>query len=234
MIGPQLQKVMLVAMWHDLMEFIELQYNPGELTFTKGVQLADIPIPGLDSPLVQFVRGQAETLTADFFFDTTEEGTGAGARSVTELTDRVYELTKIEPETHAPPVCALLWNEKFPGGDVSDAVGNQRRTDFQCVVESVRQRFTLFSSEGVPLRAVLTVSFREYKTLDEQLSQLNLSSPDRTHSHVVARGDTLASICGRHYGTPTEWRHVARENGIDDPRRLDPGVVLSIPRVESR
>ena len=225
----QLENAMIVAQWKDEMEFIPVQFNPTEYTLTKGAQLAEIAIPGLDTPLLQFVRGQAETLTLDLFFDTTEDGMGTGATSVTTLTDQIYQLVKIEPDTHAPPVCAFIWHKKFPGGDVSEKVGNQRRTDFQCVVESVKQRFTLFSPEGVPLRAIVTVSLREYKTLDEQLKQLNLNSPDKTKSHVVQRGDTLSGIAGRHYNMPTQWRDVAIANGIADPRRLDAGDFLRIP-----
>jgi nucleoid-associated protein YgaU len=227
----QLETATIVAMWHDEMEFISVQYNPTELTFTKGAQVAEIAIPGLDTPLVQFVRGQAETLSIDLFFDTTEKGMGIGATSVTTLTDQIYQLVKIEPETHAPPVCAFLWNKKFPGGDVSSKVGNQRRTDFQCVVESIKQRFTLFSPEGVPLRAILTLVLREYKTLEEQLKQLNLNSPDKTQSHVVKRGDTLSGIAGRHYQLPAQWRPIAADNGIDDPRRLAAGTFLRVPPI---
>jgi len=227
----QLQKAQFVVMWHDEMEFIDVQFNPGELTFSKGAQVAEITIPGLDTPLVQFVRGQAETLTVDLFFDTTENGMGTKATSVTTLTDQIYQLIKIEPETHAPPICAFLWNKKFPGGDVSEKVGNQRRTDFQCVVESIKQRFTLFSPEGVPLRAVLTVVMREYKTLEEQLKQLKLNSPDKTQSHVVKRGDTLSAVAGKHYWMPGEWRVIAEENGIADPRRLAAGTFLRVPPI---
>jgi nucleoid-associated protein YgaU len=227
----QLETAMMVAMWKDEMEFISVQFNPTEFTLTKGAQVAEIAIPGLDTPLVQFVRGQAETLTVDFFFDTTEQGMGTGATSVTTLTDQIYQLMKIEPDTHAPPVCSFLWNQKFPGGDVSDKVGNQRRTDFQCIVENVKQRFTLFSPEGVPLRAIVTVTLREYKTLDEQLRQLNLNSPDKTQSHVVKRGDTLSSIAGDHYALPGLWRAIADENRISDPRRLDAGAFLRVPAI---
>ena len=40
------------------------------------------------------------------------------------------------------------------------SLGNQRRNGFRCVLESVRQKFTLFSPDGVPLRATLTVTLR--------------------------------------------------------------------------
>ena len=37
----------------------------------KGAQIAEIAIPGIDSPILQFVRGQTQTLTLELFFDTT-------------------------------------------------------------------------------------------------------------------------------------------------------------------
>ena len=94
---------------------MDVQFNPTEFSLDKGAQLAEIAIPGLDSPLLQFVRGQNEKLTVDLFFDTTETGTGAGATSVTTLTDRIYSLVKIEPDGHAPPICTFIWNASFPG-----------------------------------------------------------------------------------------------------------------------
>ena len=54
-----------------LLRFIPVQFNPPELTLSKGAQIAEIAIPGLDSPILQFIRGQNEKLTLDLFFDTT-------------------------------------------------------------------------------------------------------------------------------------------------------------------
>jgi Contractile injection system tube protein/LysM domain len=229
----QLQKAQLVATYRDgFMDFFDVQFNPAEFSLDKGVQIAEIAIPGLDSPLLQFVRGQNERMTVDLFFDTTESGMGPGATSVTKMTDRVYELVKIEPAGHAPPICTFVWNDKFPGMDISDRAGNQRRTDFQCVVESIKQKFTLFSPEGVPLRATLTLTLREYKTLKQQLDQLGKSSPDRTHSHIVQRGERLADIAAQYYRRPGEWRPIAEANDIEDPRRINPGIFLSIPPLQ--
>src|SRR5215510_15358995 len=89
-------------------EDIPLQYNPTELSFDKSAQIAEIAIPGLDAPLQQFVRGQAEKLTLELFFDTTDKGgMGKNAVSVTTETDRFYQLIKIEPKRHAPPICTF-------------------------------------------------------------------------------------------------------------------------------
>jgi nucleoid-associated protein YgaU len=220
----------------SMLDFIQLdiQYNPTELSFEKQAQIAEITIPGLDAPIQQFVRGNAEKLTLEIFCDTTDDGTGVGATSVTRETDKFYQLTKIIPSRHAPPTVTFSWNSKFPGSELDEKWGNQRRNSFTGVAESVRQRFTMFSVEGVPLRATVTLVLREYRTLQEQLYQLNLTSPDRTHSHVLAAGETLTAVAARYYGSPADWRRIADENGIEDPRRLQPGLVLSVPKIDQR
>ena len=228
----QPRQAVLVVAWHSgEVEAIPVQFNPTEFSLDKSAHFTEIPIPGLDAPLQQFVRGESEKLTLDLFFDTTENGMGANATSVTTYTDTIYQLVKIEPDRHAPPICTLIWNDSFPGSDVSAHLGNQKRNEFQCIVESVKQKFTLFSPEGVPLRATLTVSLREYKTLDEQLNRLNLNSPDRTQSHIIQRGETLAGIATQHYRKPGEWRHIADANGIEDPRRILVGTFLTVPPI---
>lgn len=227
----QLQKATIAATYASgFVDFIDVQYNPTELSFEKGVTSADINIPGLDTPLLQFIRGNAEKLTLELFFDTTDKGMGPVATSVTTLTDQIYGLIKIDPDGHAPPICSFLWNSEFPGVDVQN-VGNQLRNEFQCIVESVRQKFTLFSPTGVPLRATLSVSLREYKSLEQQLNELNLNSPNRTQSHIVQSGETLSGIAGQHYKQSGQWRYIAIQNGIEDPRRLQPGTFLTVPPI---
>lgn len=228
----QLQKAMLIATYSDgSTDAFEVPFNPTDFSLDKSAQIAEINIPGLDSPLLQFVRGQNEKLTVELFCDTTEDGMGDGATSVTTLTDKVYSLIKIEPSGHAPPICTFIWNSNFPGADLLSGAGNQRRNEFQCIVESIKQKFTLFAPDGTPLRATLTLILREYKTLDQQLAQLNLSSPDRSHSHVTRRGDRLCGISWQYYHKPDAWRAIAAANSIEDPRRLGAGVFLRIPRL---
>jgi hypothetical protein len=226
----QLLKGNLIATFSNGdMDIYDFQYNPAEFSLEKAVQTREITIPGLDSPLLQFISGQNEKLTLELFFDTTDSGMGATAVSVTTKTDPFYSLAKIEPGGHTPPLVSFVWNSKFPGDSLPSWTGNQRRTDFTGMIESIRQKFSLFSSQGVPLRAVLTIVIKEYKTLQEQMSKLNLSSPDRTHSHIIRNGETLSAISGSYYHKPGDWRAIADANEIEDPRRLTPGTFLVIP-----
>jgi hypothetical protein len=212
---------------------LDVQFNPTEYTLNKGAQIADINMPGLDAPILQFVRGQTETLTMDLFFDSTDDkGMGDGATPVTKKTDLFYQLVKIDPELHAPPVCRFSWGESgFPGSQLTERWATQKRTGFKCIVESVRQRFTLFNPQGVPLRATLTVTLREYKTITEQVDQIGYRSPDHTRTRIVQRGDTLSRIAGEVYGDPNNWRPIADSNRLLDPLNLPPGTVLEIPPI---
>jgi len=208
---------------------IDVLYNPTEYTLTKANQWAEIPVPGLDSPLIQFIRGQSETLSLDLFFDSTDDGTGDDATPVTEKTDAFYQLIKIESESHAPPVVLFSWGgDSFPGSRSYQSLAGQSRYGFKGVVDSVKQRYTMFSSEGLPLRAIVTLALKEYKTLSEQIAELNLQSPDRTKAHIVQQGETITRIAeltdnGR------DWRRIAEANGIVDPLAIEPGMLLTVP-----
>ena len=89
-------------------------------------------------------------------------------------------------------------------------LGNQRRNGFRCVLESVRQKFTLFSPDGVPLRATLTVTLREYKTLAEPARR---APPELARPHPRARAAAGRDAGGgvdallRHAG---DWRDDGR------------------------
>lgn len=210
-----------------------VMFNPTEYTLNKGAQIAEVTIPGLDSPILQFVRGQTETLSLDLFFDSTELGMDDTAVPVATLTDQFYQLVKIDGKTHAPPICFFCWGAVFPGqrsyASLGGGTGSQQRHGFKCVVESVRQRFTLFSPLGVPLRATLTVALKEYKTLSEQIAEINKQSADHSHTHVVQLGETLSQIANEVYEDPSQWRAIADQNAILDPLDLKRGAVLEIP-----
>lgn len=215
-----------------------VQFNPTEFTMNKGVQLAEAGIPGLDTPILQFVRGQTETLSIELFFDTTDDSNGPGPPlAVTSKTDRFYQLIKIDPQTHAPPVCRFVWgpigglgSPSFPGSQLTGPWSSQRRgSGFQCVIESVRQRFTLFHQSGLPLRATLSVALKEYLPLDTQVANIPWRSADRTHVELVSEGGSLAAMADGAYGDPGAWRRIAAHNEIDDPSALAPGVALEVP-----
>ncbi len=198
---------------------IPVQFNPPEYTIGKAAQIAEIAIPGIDAPILQFVRGQTRTLALELFFDTTRGGSGAlQVADVRALTEPVAQLGRIQPKTHAPPRITFIWGLGL---------------SFRAIVDNVQQKFTLFNPAGIPVRATLTVSFKEYKTLEEQLKELNLQSADHSKLRVVRQRDTLARIAFEEYGDAGSWRLIADQNRaqLGDLRRLRPGMQLVIPAV---
>jgi hypothetical protein len=230
-------------------EPIEVQFNPTELTFSKNAQFAEIAVPGLDAPIQQFIRGGTETFSIELFFDTTESGMGNNAVSVTPRVNQFYQLVKQNPATHAPPKCLFIWGspERQEEAETAGLVfemeyegegGTERQLAlveevssapywFTFVVESIERRFLLFSPEGTPLRARLTVRMREYQTLEQMVAKLE--SADHTRTRIFKRRERLDRLSNQLYNTPAEWRRIAAANGIDDPRRIQPGTVLQIP-----
>jgi hypothetical protein len=200
-----------------LQQRMTVQYNPTQYSITKSAQLAEIAIPGLDEPIQQYIRGQAEKLSVELLFDTAAQGMGTGATDVQTLTRPLHELVRIQPETHAIPRLLLTWGHSG--------------LSFPAIAESIDQKFVLFSPEGIPLRATLTMAFRRYVTLEQQIADAKLQSTDQTKVHVVTRGETLSKIAGEELGDPAQWRALADANpGIDitDPA---PGTSLTIPPI---
>jgi hypothetical protein len=212
----------------DVGEPFEVQFNPTEYGFTKGAKYAEVVIPGLDSPVLQFVNGEAEKLTLELFFDSTDEGgTGEDAVPVSEQLDAFYRLVKVDGEVHAPPIVRLTWGDEFPGPAGGDTDGPS--PVFDAVVDSVQRKYTLFNAEGVPLRAMATVSLREYRTIEEQIEEINFRSSDHTRVHIVTEGETLPQIAYEAYQDPGPWRLVATYNKLLNPRDLRPGMLLHLP-----
>lgn len=206
----------------NLPPIIPVQFNPSEYSLTKGAQIAEIAIPGIDSPILQFVRGQTQVLSMELFFDTTQLGMGeAPVLDVRTLTEPLYQLVQIQSNTHAPPRVRFIW-----GAGLS----------FRAIIDNIAQKFTLFNPLGIPLRATLTVGFKEYQTLEEQLAKLNLQSSDHRKRTLIKAGDTLAGIAYREYGDATQWRRIFEDPQnaeiIQNPRRLPPGREITIPPIE--
>jgi hypothetical protein len=188
---------------------IRFHFNPTQYTLDASNQIAEIGVPGLRAPVLQFVRGGGRTLSLELFFDAFEDRRG----DVTDATETIYELLTPTGQTGAPPVCVFAWQ-------------NRR---FQCVVERVSGRFTLFRPDGAPVRATLNVTLREYVDAQVVVRRGGGGFGGTGGTRVVVQGDTLSAIALAEYGNAGRWREIATANGIANPRALQPGTVLVIP-----
>ena len=190
---------------------IPLRFNPTDYKLSKSNTFAEITIPGLETPPLQYVRGGSETLAVQALVDTSD--TLDNVR--TSYVDAVRNLMRPDSREHAPPVVRFVWDEAV----------------FTGVMEKLDVNYVLFHSDGVPLRAQLDITLKEFRPAAQQVMDPPRSSPTVEKSVIARRGDTLASIAGQVYRRPDAWRELARANGITDPRDLRPGMVLTVPRL---
>jgi LysM repeat protein len=200
---------------------IPVLFNPTQYTFDKNVTLAEMGIPGLGAPILQYVRGGARTLSMELFFDSYEE-----RRDVRHYTNEIYALLNVEAKTHVPAICRFSWG--------AGKWGKRDENSFLCVLERVSGRFTMFLEDGTPARATLTVSFKEFVDVQVLVRNPPTQSADHTKTRVVKRGDTISSIAAVEYGDPALWRAIADVNRIENPRRLPPGTVLVVPPLDDQ
>lgn len=128
-----------------------------------------------------------------------------------------YTCVDFSGEIHKPRFVELLW-----GGLIAHTQ-----------LSSYTVNYTMFTPEGIPIRAEIDCSFVE--TIHETLldSLLNRSSPDLTHEHVVVAGDSLPVLCRKIYDDESLYLEVAKYNSLVQYRRLTPGQTLYFPPLKT-
>lgn len=199
---------------------IRVLFNPEEYTVNRDNNFAQMAVPGLRGPLLQFVNGNMQTLEMELLIDSYEahEGQNAAGDDVRDLTRQVTDLMNIDASTHAPPVLLFTW------GSLS----------FTCVLARVSQRFIMFRPDGIPVRARLQVTFNEFINAELEVKETKRETADFSHLHTVHEGETLSGIAAKVYQNAILWRPIAIHNNVDDPRSLTVGQQLLIPQLPFR
>ena len=187
---------------------LEVMFNPEEYSLNRDNNFASQVVPGLSSPLIQFVSGNLRTLDMELLFDTYEQLT-----DVRDQTQRLIHFMEIDSSLHAPPVLLVSWAS----------------LQFRCVLTRATQKFVLFLPDGRPVRARVNTTFTEFIDPEHELKQVNRQTADFSKVHTVIEGETVSSIATLYYEDPTVWRAIAIANSIDDPRSLNAGQALTVP-----
>jgi nucleoid-associated protein YgaU len=197
---------------------VTVMFNPAEYNFGLASNFSSTALPGLNNPVLQFVHGEAQTLSMDLLFDTytNEGGAEASRRDVSKRTADFARAVLIDGDLHAPPPVRFDWGS----------------FTFNAVVEKLTQRFTMFLDDGTPVRAMLNVSFKQYQPIREQLENPRRTSADKTARHELSSDESLWALAAAKYGEPRFWRQIARANRVANPRRLLAGSVLILPPLE--
>jgi hypothetical protein len=226
--GMGLPKAVIINDDHRGEPPIECMFNPKEYSIAKRNTWgppkgagAGGSNSGTNVPKQQYNGGQPATLTMQLFFDT--YAGASGSRDVrTEYTDKIWRLAEVDESIQdnkttksRPPKVRFQWGPAW---------------SFLAVITSITQKFTLFTANGMPVRATLDVTFQQI-TDDAQHPATNPTSGGTggERQWTVKEGDSLASIAYDAYGDATRWRTIADANHLVVVRDLRPGTRLGIP-----
>jgi hypothetical protein len=204
---------------YDESKKIVFSFNPGDYSITDANNYQQSKNPGTTSPLLKFSQGNSRTLTVELMLDTM-----MSEKSEKEKDDirdiyiaRLQKLMEIDSEMHKPCPCRVLWGS----------------LDFKGVLERMDNlKYTLFNSQGIPVRATVKLTFIEYISLDQQAKDPPRNSPDRRKVFKMTQDETIWHMAYTAYGDAALWRVIAEANNIDDPFYVEAGRDLIIPVLE--
>jgi hypothetical protein len=204
------------------------QFNPETYAETTEIELTPSePAHGDDGAEAKFKSIKPKSYTFDLTFDGTgvapaapplgaagslDPGTGLSVVAQIEL---FKSTVGFSGNIHRPRFLLLVWG----------------RLIVTCVLETFSITNKLLSPIGLPLRAVVSATFKEHR--DNAVAELikNLASPDIPHAHLVKEKEHLSTIVNGIYKTPAHYVSVAEANDLDTVRHVKPGVSLYLPPV---
>ena len=224
MAKSQLKKATITVLdGADKGKVIAVLFNPTEYTFERTNSYKATAVPGLGAPLLQFVNGESDQLSMELFLDDYTDPKGPTSLLqpekdplITRLRD-ISRLLLIDRDLHAPPPVRFNWGPM----------------EFSAVIEKLGRKVTMFHPDGAPARATLSITFKEYRTLRQQLEDPRRESADKTKRRVVVAKEMLWWIAAREYDDANAWTRIAIANDLDDPREIAAGDWLMVPAIEN-
>jgi hypothetical protein len=203
--------------------WVKVQFNPESLKVSFANQVSTPAGAGdqTGTPARQFVGAGTTKLSLQLWFDVTApvpEGLPA-ENDVRKLTQKVaYFITPQEDNKKklVPPALRFVWGS----------------FQFDGVMDSLEESLELFSSDGRPLRASMTLSLSQQKITkfafrDVPGAGAGLATPGTRALTQAPAGATLQGLAAAR-GSADDWQAIAAANNIENPRILQPGQLIDL------
>lgn len=218
--------VLFIEMASGLEACFSCQFNPDEFSISTKGKFTKTERQGEDEPIVQFMGGSASALQLTLYFDTStsyEIKSGAiakpqkeKAKDASSYVRTLLNLVKIDGKLHRPPIVTFCWGSIQFGG----------------IVESVDAKFMQFEKGGMPVVAEVRMTLVAMDPTPGQNESVKISpkeSPDRSKCILLTEDSSIWDIAQREYGDSSQWREIAKANGILDPLSVPSGTLLRVP-----
>jgi len=197
--------------------YIEVCFNPKEYSLEKSVEW-DAEKAFSDAPQPEFKAPKPMTLSVTLQFDTYEERANVRDKwvaKIEKLTLMTGDLPKdgkkastTDKQKFRPPTILFIWG----------------RFVFKGVVESLSQKYTMFLSDGTPVRAECALKIRNVldKDIDKGGKSQNFDAANSDGKpYTVGPNDRLDLIAAKQLGDAGRWQEIAAMNeDIVDPGNI--------------
>ncbi len=196
---------------------LRFRYNPAELSTSKSASWSRPQAAGASTASApQYTGPNPLSVTMELVFDGWEDEGADVSRHIKTLLDWMNPPEGATGRLAHPPMLRFEW-------------GTSRILQgWKCFLKQVSAKYTLFSSDGTPIRATCQISLEEVPQ-DPPPTNPTSGSRESRRSRLLDEGDSLQNAAYREYGDPNLWRGLAEFNGIDDPLRVPAGTRILVP-----
>jgi hypothetical protein len=208
-----------------------VQVNPESYKLSYKALFDDRQAPGTSAADLRFNSILPNDMTFEFLFDNSGVLTqpsllpavfnpfssGSNTDVTGQLNTFMSAVIDYNGPTHQPYYVKLIWGTLLFMGRLTHLDVN----------------YTLFGSDGTPIRAIATATFRSSMTDSSQASANDAQSPDITHVRTFQASDTFPLLAGQIYGSEAHYMDAASFNRLNSFRKIPRGTQLYFPPLSS-
>jgi len=189
-------------------------FNPDSWDEKYQYVYCEVQEPGTQETVHRFRSSPSNELNFKLLID----GTGASGvkKNVTENILLLRATVGYDGRLHQTRPVVIVWGFFF----------------FKGYIQTLDIHYKLFSPDGKPLRAEVTLSFSASTDPVSRVLQSDPQSADLTHTRQIKAGDRLDNLCNSIYGAPRFNLEVAKANDLTTIRKLPLGQTFVFPPLE--
>lgn len=216
--GGELEKLLIKA--YSDPEFsssageYEADINPEKFTHNHSISYTEPTNASSEGNTPKFKSIGPESVSFTLHYDATGIIKTNADRDVNESIEALKEITYVYDGTiHRSNYLVISWGTFI----------------FACTLDSIKVDYTMFKSDGTPLRATADVSFKAYTNESTRKIMAQKSSPDLTHQKIMTEGFSLPLLSQEIYNSPDYYLKLAAFNNLDTFRSVRPGTKIMLP-----
>ena len=200
----------------SLVGYYAVNINPDSYTYNHAVQFSETKnVAEGAGNAGKFNSMDKETVGFSIHFDNTGIFGHKGS-----VNDQIHEFKKLvyhyNGQIHRTNYIKLSWGTLV----------------FYCYLTRLDISYTLFKSNGDPLRAKADVSFTGFSNPKLLAAKANKQSPDVNHLKTFKSHDSLPLFCEAIYNDINLYMEVAKANNLDSFRKIPLGTKLIFPALK--